>query len=185
MRSLRWLALLTGFWLLAACESIQVTQTQAADARLEGARHYSWSCAAGGSDERTRRFDAALRAAVNKELQARGYVETVSSKADFIVDYRFGEIPRTTLEASDSPSYDGWQRGQAGMEYTGWQNQADMHEYHSGVLNLAFQAPEGGDLWVVYGEKILNQKDAVKNLDKNVAAVVKKLFSKYPLQAPH
>lgn len=183
MTSLRCLALLAGFWLLTACESIQVTQTQAADARLADARHYSWNCAAGGADERARRFDAALRSAVNAELQRRGYVETVSSKADFLVDYRFGEMPRTSLEASNNPNYEGWQRGQAGMEFTGWQNPPDMHEYHAGILNLAFQSPEGGDLWVIYGEKILNHKDAAKNLEKNVATVVRKLFSHYPLEA--
>lgn len=185
MDILRSMTLLAALWLLAACESVQITQTLAPDTRLQSARYYSWNCAAGGTDERTRRFDAALRQAVNQELQSRGYVETVSSKADFLLDYRFGEMPRSTLEASQTPSYDGWQRGQAGMEYTGWQNPPDMHEYHAGVINLAFQHPDGSDLWVIYGEKILNHKDAIKNLEKNVTGVVKQLFRVYPLEAAH
>jgi hypothetical protein len=131
-----------------------------------------------------KKFDDAVRKAVDAQLQERGYQLASNGTPDFYVDYRFTEIEASTAGVGGGINSGSWQDKNDGLNFVGWPADSTMSEYPVGVLNLALINPKDkSELWGIYGSKMLDEVRDLKNVEANVNRVVAKLFADFKPKA--
>lgn len=183
-RMVKFIALIAVGLAVVACNGVKVKETTAPSKALSTAKYYAWQSEPVTSSPLMKGFDQAVRKAVDKQLQQRGYQLASDTAPDFYVDYRFTEIEASTADVGGSMNNGGWQHANDGMNFVGWPADPSMSEYPVGVLNLALLNPKNNaELWEIYGSKMLDEVRDLKNVEANVNRVVLKMFADFKRKA--
>ena len=126
---------------LVACTQFKVRSRQDPQASFGPLRTFAWlpKSEAEPADQNVshRGFDRRIRADVEQQLRAKGYVPAGDGAADFLLNYRVTSTPTESLRGSSSVA--GW--GGWWMGWPGWES-AYTENYDQGALFIASLDPE-------------------------------------------
>jgi len=164
--------------LASGCTQFDVRSRQDPNVDFGHLRRYAWLPAseAEPADQRVndRAIDARIRAAVDRELRAKGYVAADSGPADFLLNYRVSTSPNDVL-VRNRPGYviDLWY---------GWPGAQTVYDNHDvGTLYLAALDRETKRMiWVGAAQARLLPHISYEKRVKRVDAAVKKILTSFP-----
>jgi uncharacterized protein DUF4136 len=162
----------------SGCTQFDVRSRQDPNVEFGRLRRYAWLPAseAEPADQRVndRAIDARIRAAVDRELRAKGYVAADSGPADFLLNYRVSTSPNDVL-VGNRPGYvvDLWY---------GWPGAQTVYDNHDvGTLYLAALDRETKRMiWVGAAQARLLPHISYEKRATRVDAAVKKIMSSFP-----
>jgi hypothetical protein len=162
----------------SGCTQFDVRSRQDPSVEFGRLRRYAWlpPSEAEPADQRVndRAIDARIRAAVDRDLRAKGYVAADSGPADFLLNYRVGTSPNDVL-VRNRPGYviDLWY---------GWPGAQTVYDNHDvGTLYLAALDRETKRMiWVGAAQARLLPHISYEKRAKRVDAAVKKILTSFP-----
>ncbi len=189
----RWLGILL-VPLLVACTGIQIDSAPLDRFKAGNFQSYSWRTPAlktsTGDTDALSIIDPALRAAVDRDLSAKGYRQ-VAADGDFIIDYQFraalaqGELNSTAREADNTSPY-----VDPNVVVNRQVNQALLDNAYAlsgpkAINSIVIQFSSGDKqrlLWTTAINKMVENvnRDNVEKMTKNVNTAVSRAFSRLP-----
>ncbi len=181
--------------LLVACTGIQIDSAPLDRFNEGNYQSYSWRTAplktSTGDTDTLSIIDPALRAAVDRELSAKGYRQ-VASNGDFIIDYQFraalaeGELNSTAREADNTSPY-----VDPNVVVNRQVNQALLDNAYAlsgpkAINSIVIQFSSGDRqrlLWTTAINKMVENvnRDNVDKMTKGINAAVGRAFARLPL----
>jgi len=177
-----WL-LVTGLLLgLTACSSIQVTTDYDPQTNFTALRSYAWLANARKPSDDPRLHnslvDARVRAAVDRELAAKGYSKTEPASANLLITYYLGlesKIDVHTIHSSYGYGYRGW--------YGGMGTETMVDQYDEGSIILDVLDPQGSDLlWRGTGSARVSTSNSPEERENRINQAVSKILASFPPQ---
>ena len=148
---------------------------------------YNFYAGAGpSSDEYQSLFSTYMVAAINREMQARGY--TLSDNPDLLVNFNANLQDKTKVTTSPSMGMTGGYYGYRGGYYDPWRGygygtETHVSQYTEGTFNIDLVDPKTKMLvWEAVGVGRIND-DTFDNLQEKVNAGVPRYFALYPFKA--
>lgn len=163
---------------ISGCTQFDVRSRQDPNVRFDGLRRYAWLPAseAEPADQRVndRAIDARIRAAIDRELRAKGYVAADSEPADFLLNYRVSTSPNDVLVRN--------RRGYVVDLWYGWPGAESVYDNHDvGTLYVAALNRETKHMiWVGAAQARLLPHISYEKRAKRVDAAVKKILTSFP-----
>jgi hypothetical protein len=186
MKTLGQFLALVPLLLLVACSTITTKRDFDLNAKFGDYKTYAWAPEPNTQTFGTPAIDQAIRAAVDKELAARGLTNAQGKTPDFYVVYHV-----TSVQKTDVRHYTDWGYGTAYRSgygfYTGWPGNPATYvavdQYKVGALILDFVDVRRQQLvWRGVASSVIGDK-AEENAAKADQAV-HLLLAKYPPQTP-
>jgi len=138
------------------------------------------------SDNYQSLFSTYMVAAINREMQARGY--TLSDNPDLLVNFNANLQDKTKVTTSPSMGMSGGYYGYRGGYYDPWRGygygtETHVSQYTEGTFNIDLVDPKTKMLvWEAVGVGRIND-DTFDNLQEKVNAGVPRYFALYPFKA--
>ena len=177
------LALMGGLLLvLPGCSTFRVTTDYDPEANFQELKSYAWLAKIRKPSDDPRLHnslvDGRVRAAVDRELAAKGYSKAGTSSADFLVTYYLGlekKINIHTIHSSYGYGYRGWYGGYGGATL--------VDQYEEGSLLLDILDSEGGDLlWRGTARARVRSSNSPEERQRRINNAVAEILSRFPPQ---
>jgi hypothetical protein len=163
-----------------ACSGIRVDSDYDPSADFSQLRTWAWLPDAGKSgDPRLDNalLDSRIRAAVQSELEAKGYALATSGTPDFQVAYHVSVEGKLDVDTVYHGGY-----GRAGHRRGGWgYGETRVRQYDEGTLLIdVLQPGSGALLWRGSGVATVREERTPEKRTKRINAAVKKILERFP-----
>lgn len=165
---------------LVGCSTFRVSTDYDPQTDFQQLQGYSWLATVRqpGDDPRLHNslVDARVRAAVDRELAAKGYSKAGGSSGNFVVTYYLGlqdKIDVRTIHTGYGYGYGSWYHG------TGRETMVD--QYEEGTLLLDILDAEGGDLlWRGSASARVSESSSPEEREKRIQDAVAAILAEFP-----
>jgi len=172
--------------LIAGCSTIQVKSSYNPKTDFSGLKTYSWlrDNDKPSDDERINNelVVEAVRAAVEKDLQAKGFQKNVTGQPDFVITW-FGAIEQKIRTENIDHFYARYGYG-ALYRDPYWNTQpttVEVGEYEQGSLIFDFLDPKGHELiWRGVGSDRIKEGQSDTQVKNNISAAVTQILANFP-----
>lgn len=184
MRSLR-LAPLPALLLLTACSGYSVKYDFDPGASFRGYRAFDWYAASkraqGRKADEHPLLDRRVRAAVEQELQAKGYRRETSADPDFLIAYYpVYRTRRVRTHTSVGVGLGGWRRPWGYGVGTRF-GTSETHTFKEGTIVLEIIDYKSNQLvWQARAEGALDRLDDPQEAQEQIARAVRDLLDRFP-----
>jgi hypothetical protein len=157
---------------LASCSSMRINTDYDTTVDFSTLKTYAWMerQRPEGEDPRMDNtlLEARVRAAVNRELSARGYPKVAAEDATFLVTYHVAREERFQLRSTGGA---GW----------GWGSTTHVHQYEEGTLILDILSPDGNMLlWRGTATAHVNESASPSRREKQINEAVERILKRFP-----
>ena len=172
---------------LLSCSGLQVSQDYDRNTDFSNLRSFAWKTESQAKTGEVRvdnpLLDRRIRAAVNRNLTAAGFVEIPNGTPDFVVSYAF-QI-RTRIGSDGVRTSIGFGSGGGGsFGGVGVSSSGGVNQYEEGTLVIDLTSVEGGDLlWRGSGTRRLPRASNPEQITATVDQSVDRILAQFPPQS--
>ncbi|BDU68365.1 hypothetical protein GETHOR_04660 [Geothrix oryzae] len=177
MRPLRLPAALLSLALLGACSSYQVTYDYDVTASYGRYRTFDYYTSKKGTGGTTNLMDKRVRAAVEKELQAKGFAMETKADPDFLVTY----YPIVQERRYRTTTHVGWGWGYRPVYGHIGTSTSQVHHYKEGSIVIEIVDFKSNQMiWQGAAAGALTGLDNPEDADEVVPRAVRDILAKFP-----